>query len=322
MFSAFVFRRRWATVLIFLIGGPVIGMLYLGKGRIALAYFAGTTLAYLLPFAINYFGLLDADLELTRGLMFWFIPLVGLAHGFVAVKPIIGKKPRVWFARWYAIAGLVLLLPVNLALIVRMFVGEPFSMAAASMEPTLAVGDHIWTSKYAYGYSRFSLPFAPRLFSGRIFGREPKRGDIAVFRLPTNDKIDYVKRIIGLPGDRIQIRHGRLFINGAQVARQRFGSKNETTRDGSIRQIPRFVETLPSGRHYFILEETDNGAADNTHLYTVPDGHYFTLGDNRDASLDSRFSRVGFIPYENLVSRFVAVYWNSKTRKIMFERRP
>ncbi len=190
---------------------------------------------------------------------------------------------------------------VLIAVVVRTTLIEPFNIPSGSMMPTLLVGDYLFVTKYSYGYSRHSLPFSPRLFDGRIFGRQPKRGDVAVFKLPRDNRTDYIKRIIGLPGDRIQVTDGILHINGEPVGRRRDGAFAERPRG---RRINRYVETLPGGRTHAIVEERDDKLfSDNTRVYTVPAGHYFMMGDNRDNSQDSRFGGVGFVPFENFVGR-------------------
>lgn len=192
-----------------------------------------------------------------------------------------------------------------IALGIRSFAYEPFSIPSGSMIPTLLVGDYLFVSKFSYGYSRFSLPLSLPLISGRIFFREPERGDVVVFRLPTNTDKDYIKRLIGLPGDSIQVVDGILHVNGVTVKRERIDDYQIDNGFGSMRRIPRYLETLPNGRQYFINEEQgDEGPSDNTTIYNIPEGHYFAMGDNRDNSSDSRFiSRVGFIPRENLIGR-------------------
>jgi signal peptidase I len=190
-----------------------------------------------------------------------------------------------------------------IAIAIRTVAFEPFNIPSGSMIPTLLVGDYLFVSKYSYGYSRFSLPLSPPLFSGRIFGSLPVRGDVAVFKLPRDTSVDYIKRIIGLPGDRIQMKGGQLFINGTQVERTPDGDY-VADGDGPKMLLKRYVETLPGGRQHFILKASDDQPLDNTQEYKVPDGYVFAMGDNRDNSLDSRVQNaVGFIPLENLVGR-------------------
>ncbi|HYZ64885.1 MAG TPA: signal peptidase I, partial [Acetobacteraceae bacterium] len=175
-----------------------------------------------------------------------------------------------------------------IAIGIRTVAFEPFNIPSGSMIPTLLVGDYLFVSKYSYGYSRYSLPFSPDLFSGRIFGRLPERGDVAVFKTPSNNQTDYIKRIVGLPGDRIQVRGGRLVINGVEAPRQLVGDYIYSE-DGRRTMAAEFMETLPNGRTHPILKLTEGGYANNTPEFRVPDGHVFAMGDNRDNSLDSRF---------------------------------
>ena len=188
-----------------------------------------------------------------------------------------------------------------IALAVRSFFAEPFNIPSGSMIPTLQVGDYLFVSKFAYGYSRFSLPLSPPLWSGRIFRHMPHRGDVAVFKLPIDTSTDYIKRIIGLPGDHIQMRGGKLFINNTEVPRQATGPYTATG-DGPPVELQRYIETLPNGVKHPILKASDDGPLDNTQEYVVPDNFVFAMGDNRDNSLDSRvLDHVGYIPVENLV---------------------
>ena len=186
----------------------------------------------------------------------------------------------------------------------RTFAYEPFNIPSGSMKPTLLVGDFLFVSKFSYGYSRYSLPFSPPVISDRIMAREPKRGDVVVFKLPRDNETDYIKRLIGLPGERIQVRDGVLHINGEPVKRELVDTPQVSNSFGVASQVKQYIETLPNGIQHPIWEEGDNRSNDNTQEYVVPPGHFFFMGDNRDNSQDSRvLSSVGYVPFENLVGR-------------------
>jgi signal peptidase I len=199
-----------------------------------------------------------------------------------------------------------------LAFIVRIFFFQPFNIPSGSMIPTLLVGDYLFVSKFSYGYSKYSLPFSPNLFEGRIWGAEPKRGDVAVFKLPRDNETDYIKRVVGLPGDRIQMIRGVLHINGQPVERRRIDDFT-AQENGRISRLARYVETLPNGVSYETLDIVRGSEADDTPLFEVPAGHYFMMGDNRDNSTDSRFmgpNGVGFVPHENLIGRAEVIFFS------------
>ncbi len=199
-----------------------------------------------------------------------------------------------------------------IALIFRSFLYQPFSIPTASLQPTLLIGDYVIASKFTWGYGRYSFPFGIIPFEGRIFGREPNRGDIAVFR-PVPQRDNYIKRVIGLPGDRIQMREGRLYINGEQVERKFIERTNDTDSYGTSIPVLRYEETLPNGTTHFINEISDDGPLDNTIEYVVPAGHYFMMGDNRDRSQDSRvLSAVGYVPAGNLIGKGEARFFSIK----------
>jgi len=216
------------------------------------------------------------------------------------------KKRSSWWETFKTI-----LYAVIAALIVRTVAYEPFNIPSGSMKPTLLVGDYIFVSKFSYGYTHFSLPWSPDLFSGRIFGSSPERGDVAVFKLPADNDTDYIKRIVGLPGDRIQVLKSVLYLNGEAVPRERVEDFVETDSEGRERAIPQYVETLPGGKSYRTLDETPTGPLDDTSIFVVPEGYYFAMGDNRDHSQDSRTLQVGYIPEENLIGRAESVFFSS-----------
>ncbi len=203
----------------------------------------------------------------------------------------------------------VIIQALLLAMVIRTVFFQPFTIPSGSMMPTLLVGDYIFVNKFAYGYSKYSLPFSPNLFSGRIFESEPKRGDIVVFRFPPNPEVDYIKRLVGLPGDKIQVTNGVLFINGKPVPKVADGTFNSDYAQDPGQDVPVFRETLDDGKTYDTLDQSPVSRGDNTQEFVVPEGHYFMMGDNRDNSLDSRFD-VGFVPAENLVGRASVIFFS------------
>ncbi len=180
-----------------------------------------------------------------------------------------------------------------------------FHIPSGSMEPTLEVGDRIFVSKLSYGYNRFSFHFDPEFIpEERLFDDAPERGDVVVFTLPYRDHNDFIKRVIGLPGDTVQLKQGRLYINGNLVERTFIRDVNYTDYNGIDQRAKEYEETLPGGVKHRIYERTDKGDYDNTSLYVVPQGHYFMMGDNRDASSDSRvLSNMGYVKHAYLVGR-------------------
>ncbi|SFT97541.1 signal peptidase I [Mesorhizobium sp. YR577] len=196
-----------------------------------------------------------------------------------------------------------------LALVIRTFLFQPFSIPSGSMRPTLLEGDYLFVTKWSYGFSRYSLPFGPDLFSGRIWGGDPARGDVVVFKFPPNPSLDYIKRVIGLPGDKVQMKDGQLFINGTAVPREKVGEINNPDITEVNRPVDVYRETLPNGVSYDTLDLTPNSIGDNTREFVVPEGHFFMMGDNRDNSTDSRFN-VGYVPAENLVGKANIIFFS------------
>lgn len=193
--------------------------------------------------------------------------------------------------------------------LIRSLLFQPFNIPSGSMEATLLEGDYLFVSKFSYGYSRYSFPFGIVPFSGRIWSGEPERGDVIVFKWPRDNSTDFIKRLIGLPGDRIQMRSGTLYLNGEAIPKvetepfvEYFGS--------APHEVAQYVETFPDGKSYEVLDRQPNGNLDTTQVFVVPEGHYFMMGDNRDNSDDSR-QGVGFVPFENLVGKAQMIFFST-----------
>jgi signal peptidase I len=210
-----------------------------------------------------------------------------------------------------------------IALVLRVLFFQPFTIPSASMEPNLYQGDYIIVSKYTYGYSRHSIPFSPPIFHGRIMEHAAKRGDIVVFKLPRDGHTDYVKRIIGLPGDRIQVKEGLLYINDKLVVREPLSPVKSDIGFGVVRDVARYQEKLEDGRTYVTQDFGTDNPLDNTDVYVVPQGYYFMMGDNRDNSMDSRVppqaEGVGYVPAENLVGKAQIILLSWKPSASIFK---
>jgi len=202
-----------------------------------------------------------------------------------------------------------------IALIIRSFFFQPFYIPSSSMEPTLLVGDRLFVSKYSYGYSKHSLPFSPSFISARLFASKPERGDVIVFKTPQDNRTDYIKRLIGLPGDEIQIINNELYLNNEKIKRKKIEILEEIYCGNQLIKVNGYEEFLPSGKKYVAVYRKD-GTMINTILYKVPTDHYFFMGDNRDCSKDSRFlDSVGYVNFINLVGKARLIFYSNDKKK-------
>ena len=198
-----------------------------------------------------------------------------------------------------------------IAVVIRSLIIQPFYIPSSSMEPNLLVGDRLFVTKYSYGYSKHSFPFSPPIFKGRLLSSKPNRGDVVVFKTPADNRTDYIKRLIGLPGDNIQFIDSNLYINSSEIIKSRI-SKNDTIYCGNKKlEVFTFEEILPNGKKHITVYSKDY-SFQNSDLFKVPDKHYFFLGDNRDCSKDSRFlTSVGYVHEDNLVGKAQFIFFSS-----------
>ena len=297
----------WAATISAVLG-PELGHYYLGLGWLGTLYL-GLSLVMLgvLPFLLNLY--LPVTGALIAVVAFLCYRAFGAFRAYRRAVPLQGQAHYPWFSRLYVWLLLFWLAPLALAHGLRSFVFQPFSIPATSMAPTLMAGDYAIADKFTYGISRYSLSFGAGP-EQRIGGRLPERGEVVVFRLPSDPRVDYVKRVIGLPGDRVEMRDGVLLLNGRTVPRT---DKGPVVLAGSI-SGELYEETLPGGITHPILDQTESARGDNTREFTVPADHYFVLGDNRDNSLDSRFEGVGFVPADNILARMSFIAFSTKSR--------
>ena len=208
----------------------------------------------------------------------------------------------------------IIIYALIIALIIRSFLFQPFYIPSSSMEPNLLVGDRLFVSKYSYGYSRHSLPFSPNLTNKRYLSKKPERGDVIVFKTPADNRTDYIKRLIGLPGDILQIIDGDLYLNNQKIQRNKTEITININCGSEMLNVNSFEEILPNGKKYIAVYNKE-GSMQNTDKFIVPKEHYFFMGDNRDCSKDSRFlSSVGYVAFSNLVGKASLIFFSNDTK--------
>ncbi len=207
-----------------------------------------------------------------------------------------------------------------IAIIIRSLLIQPFYIPSSSMEPTLLVGDRLFVTKYSYGYSKHSFPFSPPFFDNRLMFSKPKRGDVVVFKTPADNRTDYIKRLIGLPGDKIQFINSNLYLNNSEIIKSKISNNDKIYCGDEIIDVLTFEEKLPN-KKIFTSVYLKDFTYQNSDIFTVPQDHYFFLGDNRDCSKDSRFlSSVGYVHKDNLVGKAQFIFFSSdKTIGRLFE---
>lgn len=306
IFRPFVDRKPWAAAVLSVVLGAPIAMMYLNRGWLALGYLLLLIAMAAAPFAAFELGLITVSPYDALDILNLVYVALGALHAFLIARRFDHERPLRWYARWRGIAA-VLVSPILLALLVRTFLFKPFNLPSISMEPNLPVGSYIFASKSAYGYS---VPFT----GIKLWPKSPDRGDVVIFWLDSGDgrPFSLIKRVIGMPGEQIQLKNGLVLINGKALNREEIDGEFYA---GDDVVYIRYRETLPNGRSYDILEQNDNNLLDNTAVFLVPEGHYFLMGDNRDNSRDSRvLDEFGYISESQIYARVVVLFWDRQTQ--------
>lgn len=318
IFRPFIDRKPWAAAVLSVVLGAPIAMMYLNRGWLALGYLLLLIALVAAPFAAFELGLITVSPYDALDILNLVYVALGALHAFLIARRFDHERPLRCYARWRGIVVLLLAVfvaPLLLALMVRTFLFEPFNLPSISMEPNLPVGSYIFASKSAYGY--------PVPFTGiKLSPKPPDRGDVVIFWLDSGDgrPFSLIKRVIGMPGDSIQLNGGLVILNGQALVREKLQADFEPQDNGDFdRRYTLYKEILPSGRSYNILEESDDNLLDNTPVFTVPEGHYFLMGDNRDNSRDSRVPvEFGYISEEQIYAKVFAIFWDGRTQEFSY----
>lgn len=284
IYTAIKERTPWSAFFMAILFSPIISMLYLNRGLYALGYLIFAVI--LTALETDYFASIFPDdlfnnIERINLLLFTVIVLV---HSVRLAKAYNKFEDLRWYARIIPPLTAAFFPVILVLLSIKIFLYEPFHIPSGSMEPNYIAGDIVAVKKTAYGYSRYSFPMEIKLWEGRKMNAPPKRGDTVIFAHPNNPSVDFLKRIIGMPGDTVQMKNGTLYINERPVEHK----KIEPYQDANGKMLEQYVETLPDGTSFKVINETDTDHLDNTATVTIPDNHYFVMGDNRDNSWDSR----------------------------------
>lgn len=291
-----------ATVLL----GPVGGLLWIG--RIWLAVLAFVILAIPIFLAVSGLTMWPSFPAILSHATTWIVWIVILIVSLAVVwvlRP--GSQPNPTFSAASSVVVLSLVAVLAPILVALFFTYKSYSIPSGSMMPTLLVGDHLFVDRSSYGYGPYSFPLAHLFFEDRQSTKAPERGDVVVFKLPSDTSIDYIMRIVGLPGETVQMQNGQVLINGMPL--EQTPMLDHQNNSESAQPAKQFLESLPNGRSYAVLDLLEGSSTDDTRAFEIPEGHYFLLGDNRDSSADSRL-HVGYVPFENLVGKAVYVYFN------------
>ena len=291
-------------------------MLFIGRGKLGAVYFTLPFGILFIVLMVRHLGSMPFSIENTSALAGLLITLVGAAHGGKLGKTFHHEKLLPAYATWPRAVALVWLLPMAVALIFRTLAYEPFNIPSSSMSPTLKIGDHIFVSKFAYGYSRHSLPLFQPSIEGRMFSREPEYGDTVVFRSEANAGVDSVARVIALPGDTVTFKHGAVTVNGTRLERTPLENCPEQMPQLFVGSYRCFSETHINGHSYSIANIVEGAHHSQEGSMVVPTSHYFLMRDNRDNSLDSRHASFGAVSQDEIIGKVTKVFWNSDIGKL------